>query len=273
MMNFGYHAVYEKDYQSAITAAARGGFQYVQFDLDVPEFFLETLSKRQISDIKSTCVETGVELSFHAPSDSIGLFTAAPLIRKGMHDHIKRILQILNDLDAHHLTVHPLNPPSFRRADTLEDSFQQEHEKYYVDLFKSNLDQFTNTAGRVLIAVENLWLGPIANAALTEMFQVGTDIFLSLDWAKMHKAGPTPDETQNAFFLKHRQRIRELHLHDFDEKGRSHLSPGQGKLNFVSLFKDFYDESQWLTIEVRPFDEALKAKAIFKDMIEQMEGT
>ena len=273
MMNFGYHAVYEKDYRSAITSAAQGGFQYVQFDLDVPTFYLEALSKRQINDIKSVCADTHINLSFHAPSDSIGLFTAAPLIRKGIHDHLKRILQILNDLDAHHLTVHPLNPPSFRRADTLEDSFQQEYEEFYKDLFKSNLRQLTDIAGRVLIVIENLWLGPIANAALTELIHVGTDAFLTLDLAKMHKPGLIIDETQKAFFLKHKQRIRELHLHDFDEKGHSHLSPGQGQLNFASLFKDFYNEYQWLTIEVRPFNEALKAKAIFKDMIEKTEGT
>ncbi len=100
------------------------------------------------------------------------------------------------------------------------------------------------------------------------MFAGGAEVFLALDFAKMHGPGPVPDEEQRAFFRRHKSRIREIHLHDLDERGRSHLKPGQGKLDFDGLFREFYDEeNQWLTIEVRPFEEARLAMERFEEMI------
>jgi sugar phosphate isomerase/epimerase len=52
-----------------------------------------------------------------------------------------------------------------------------------------------------------------------------------------------------------------------DSKGRSHLCPGQGELDFDQLFKNYYDREQWLTIEVRPALEAVKAKQRFESIM------
>jgi sugar phosphate isomerase/epimerase len=273
MPNFGYHAVYEHDYQSAIKAAAEQDFHYVQFDLNVPAFYIDRMSRRQLDEINAVAADFGIGITFHAPGDNVGLFTDYPLIRKGILDHMKLVLQKANFLNAHHLTVHPLNPPSFLRADTLKDSFQEENHDYFKEVLKENLRQLTNASGSVLIIVENCHFGRIAIDALDEMFKEGTDIFLALDWAKMHKVDQLIDEEQHQFFTQHRHRIRELHLHDMDASGRSHLIPGQGSLDFKPLLNQFFDPSQWLNIEVRPFVEAVKARDKFLEMIEEKEET
>jgi sugar phosphate isomerase/epimerase len=270
---FGYHAVYERDHQSAIRAAAEQGFGYVQFDLNVPAFYIDRLSRRQLSNIKSEAASRGIRIAFHAPGDNVGLFVDYPLIRKGILDHIKLVLQKANYLNAHHLTVHPLNPPSFRRADTLQDIFQEENHDYFKEVLKENLMRLADASDNVLIIVENCDFQRIAIDALDEMFQEGTDILLALDWAKMHTFDHKIDEKQNQFFLKHRKRIQELHLHDMDSSGRSHLSIGQGSLDYRPLLNRFYDPSQWLTIEVRPFAEAARARGRFLEMLEGKEGT
>ena len=270
MAFFGYHAVYEHGYMAAIKAAVDHGFQFVQFDLNVPEFYIDSLSHRQLDDIKAASADRGVAISFHAPGDIVGLFTDYPLIRAGMLDHLSLVLQKANRLGAHHLTVHPLAPPYFRRADSFEDSFQTEHQEYFKQVLKDNLKQLTEAAGGVLIVVENCHLGMSAKLALAEIFSAGTDVFLTLDWAKMHRRGPELDENQYSFYAEHKHRIRELHLHDVDQQGRSHLAPGQGALNFEPLFDQFYDPGHWLTIEVRPVLEAGKAKCEFMRMIERL---
>ena len=268
----GYHAVYENDYQSAIKAPAEHGFQYVQFDLNVPRFYVDGLSRKQLGTIKSMSHDLGVDISLHAPGDNVGLFTDYPPIRRGLLKHVRHALRQANRMGAHHLTVHPLDPPSFRRADILEDSFQVEHQDYFKGILKENLAQLADAAGEVSLVVENCHLGKIADIALSEMFLEGTEIYLALDWAKMHKKGLVLDENQHAFYIKHKHHILELHLHDVDGKGRSHLAPGQGTLQFESLFRQFYDQSQWLTIEVRPVLEAAKAKGIFMDLIAKARG-
>lgn len=112
----------------------------------------------------------------------------------------------------------------------------------------------------------------IAIEALSDMFQHGTDLFLALDWAKLHKADLLPEDAQLAFYQKHKARIRELHLHDRDTSGRTHLAPGQGSLDFHTLFEKFYEESQWLTIEVRPFSEAVQAKERFLRILQETQS-
>jgi sugar phosphate isomerase/epimerase len=270
---FGYHAVYERDFSSALRSAAELGFQYVQFDLNVPSFYIDKLSRRQLHEINSIAADLGVAISFHAPGDNVGLFTDYPLVRKGLLDHLKLILQKANELSAHHLTVHPLDPPSFRRADSLQDSFQIEQHDYFKQILKENLRQLTDASGHMVIVVENCQFRKIAIDALTEMFQEGTDIFLAMDWAKLHKANLVIDEDQRLFFANHRQRIRELHLHDMDSDGRSHLKLGQGSLDFTKLIDEYYDSSQWLTIEVRPAVEAAMTKAMFLELIKIKIGT
>ena len=267
MAFFGYHAVYESNFASAINAAYNNGFQYVQFDLNVPGFYIDKLSRHQLNDIRSLAVDLGTEISFHAPGDNVSLFADYPPIRKGITDHFKRILQRANDLDAHHLTVHPLNPPSFRRADTLEDGFQNEHHDYFKQVLKENLTQLANSAGDVLIMVENCHLGPIANIALHELLKEEIDVYLTLDCAKMHTKQLTMDNDQLFFYKSHKNRIRELHLHDSDGKGKTHLAPERGSLDFDTLFENFYNEDQRLTIEVRPVLEAARAKIEFEKMI------
>jgi sugar phosphate isomerase/epimerase len=269
MPNIGYHAVYESDFKVAIKSAADNGFQYVQFDLNVPKFYLETLSRNQINDLKSYTNDLNIKISFHAPGDNVGFFTDYPLIQKGLIDHIKVILQKANELNAHHLTVHPLSPPSFRRADTLTDTFQVENEAYYRDVLIENLTKIAEASGNVSILVENYKLGKITTFALEQLFQNDTRIYLALDWPKMHTTGALPNEDQQSFYLKYKKRILELHLHDMDNNGRSHLKPGQGALNFEPLFRKFYNHNQWLTIEIRPFLEAAKSKPIFEKIIEK----
>ncbi len=266
MPMFGYHAVYESDFTSALEAAAEYGFHYVQFDLNVPDFYIDELTSKQLDNIRAMSLDLGVGISFHAPGDSVGLFTDYPLIRKGLLDHLKLVLRQANHLGAHHLTVHPLDPPFFRRADSLEDSFRAEHHDYFSGVLKENLTQLIGAAAEVPIVVENCHLGGTARNALAELILEGTEVFLALDWAKMHKKGRVLDEDQDSFYAQHRHRIRELHLHDADGQGRSHLAPGQGNLDFSPLFSRFYDKSQWLTVEVRPVSEAVRARAIFSRM-------
>jgi sugar phosphate isomerase/epimerase len=269
---FGCHEVYEAGYSEALGAAARAGFSYVQFDLNVPRFYLDGLSGDTLAEIRSIAADLGLGISLHAPGDNISLFSDYPAIRRGILDHLKMILEKADILEARHLVVHPLAPPSFRRADNLEDQFQKEYSVYFKDILKANLGELSHAAGGVLLLVENQRLGSIARTALEELFAEDDRIGLSLDWAKAHSKSLVLDEAQAAFFEKHRRRIREIHLHDMDEGGRSHLRPGQGKLDFAPLFSRFFSGEEWLTVEVRPLAEAAKARELFSGLIDGKEA-
>ena len=268
---FGYHDVYEPDFVQALKAASTQGFQYVQFDLNVPGLYIDHLPRKKLHEIRSAASDHGIAISLHAPGDTVGLFIDYPAIRKGVLDHFERVLDQANELGAHHLTVHPFRPPSFLRADTLGDGFRDIYFAHYKDVLMKNLSSLTMASRRVLIVVENSDLIDVAIEALNDMFANGSDLYLALDWAKMHKSDLSQDDAQLAFFEKHVSRVRELHLHDRDSSGRTHLAPGRGSLSFRSLFEKFYDESLWLTVEVRPFEAAVRAKDQFLEILGAMD--
>ncbi len=261
---FGFHAVYEQDYLSSIRAAEVFGFQYVQFDLNVSTFFLEKISRRELREIRKVADGLGIRIAFHAPGESLGLFTDSPTLRRGLLDQMKLILEKANHLNAHHLTVHLLRPPLFRRADTGKDELQAIHYRYYKSILQENLNDLAKASGSVLLTVENFYLEQMAMETLTELFQGGTAACLALDWAKMHRIDGARSKEQFAFFKNHASRIQEIHLHDMNEKGRQHLVMGEGALDFAPLISNFYNGNQWLTVEVRPITEAVKTRDYFQ---------
>ncbi len=270
MHMFGFHAVYEKGFGEAIRLASGNGFGYVQFDLNVPRFYIDRLATRELKELRRLASDSGVSITFHAPGDYVGLFTDQPAILKGIREHFAVILGKANILGARHLVLHPLSQPSFGRADTLSDGIREEYAGYFRDILASNLAYLAERAGSVLVCVENCHFSGITMAALEKVFSARTDVFLTLDYAKMHMSGLVPDPEQYAFFVKHKSRIRELHLHDMNRGMKSHLAPGQGNLDFGNLFRDFSDENAWLTIEVRPFAMALEARTVFEKTIKRL---
>ena len=121
MPTFGYHDVYETSFSAALKAAAQQGFQYVQFDLNVPGLFIDEFPPRKLREIRSMASDLAVSVSLHAPGDNVGLFVDYPAVREGVLRHFRRLLDQANELGAHHMTVHPFRPPSFLRADTMRD--------------------------------------------------------------------------------------------------------------------------------------------------------
>ena len=64
----GYHAVYAESYFSGIDDAKKYGFEFVQFELGVPAYFLNKSTKEKLLEIKIYAEDSGVEVTFHLPS-------------------------------------------------------------------------------------------------------------------------------------------------------------------------------------------------------------
>ena len=73
-MKTGYHAVYAANFFDGIDDALKYGFDFVQFDLGVPTYFINGLSDHKLAEIRKYAQSRGVEISFHAPGDNVSLF-------------------------------------------------------------------------------------------------------------------------------------------------------------------------------------------------------
>lgn len=267
-MRIGYHAVYDTSFEDAVCFAADNGFDYVQFDLNVPRFYLENLSDKMITRLKSVLVESGVGISFHAPGDYVGLFLDYPGIREGMLSHFKTIIGIANELGAMHMTFHPLAPPSFRKSETGKNDFEAEYSSYFGSILKENLLEIERVSGNLKICIENYKLGNIARNVLRELFKEDANLHLTLDIPKLY-SGKKPDLQLLGFYDEYIDKIAEIHLHDMIYGEQSHLLLGKGEINFNDYFPKFLKGDSTITIEIRPRELALQAKKIFiRDFID-----
>lgn len=258
----GYHAVFEKSYFGGIDSAKKYGFEFAQFELGVPTYFLHELSAEKLSKIKKYAEEKGVEITFHAPADNVGLFYDYPLIRRGVLDEFKRILEKANAVGARHMTFHTGNFPMFKETGTKADNTRAD---YYENILYENLKELTENSGDVLVCVENNGFKPIEIKALQRLIDENVRLYLTLDIAKLYRSEHNILKDDLAFFEKNRERIREIHIHDKNDRFGSHQTVGDGYVDF-ELFRPFFNADTYLNFEVRPIEAAKKSKDnLFKE--------
>lgn len=250
----GYHAIYEKDYYAGIDGAVKYGFDFVQFELGVPQYYLDNISDTELSNIRTYAEANNVRITFHAPADNIALFVDYPLIRGGLLDQYSLILDKANKLNARHLTLHTGVYPKYKKHNDKDYTFNVE---YYQTILNENLNYLLYRCGDVLLCVENHELEPMSLEVLDK-----SAVWLTLDTAKMYPKYIF-DEITYDFYVKHRSRIRELHIHDNIKDYRSHQIVGSGMVDF-NLFTQFVNDNVYVNHEVRPIEAAKQSYDNFK---------
>ncbi len=253
-MQTGYHAVYAKNYFDGIDAAKANGFGFVQFDLGVPEFFLDDLTADDLARIREHAEEKEIAITFHSPGDNVSLFCDYPLIRQGILDQFRRILEKADMLNARHMTFHTGDYPRYRKAGEKSDD---SHIVYYESVLYENLRVLTEHSGDVLVCVENSGLNAVSRSAVRKLINDTGKLYLTLDTGKMYKNG-TLIQDDYLFFEKHQLYLREMHIHDINKNG-SHEAVGSGTVDFA-LFKPFVTENVWVNFEIRPVEAAKRSK-------------
>ncbi len=151
-MFVGYQAVYDESYLDALDFAREARFAYVQFDLNVPRFYLDDLTPRELREIRSCARDRGIGFAFHAPGDNISLFTDYPAVREGILHHLKAIIGQAQLVQARHLTLHPGCYPTFRTVGSDTGDYLRKYGSYYGDVLYQNLAarESRDTLARVL---------------------------------------------------------------------------------------------------------------------------
>ena len=249
-MKSGYHVVYARDYLEGIHDARAYGFDFAQFELGVPTFYLDGLSAARLREIRDCAQGNGVELTFHAPGDNVSLYADYPHVRQGNLEQFRRILDKANTLRARHMTVHAGDFSSFKQNGGRGDVFGETFAAYYEDVLCENLREVLKSAGDVLICLANYKLSAVGMRAAQRLIEEGQPLPLTLDAAKPYDC---------EFYCGNKSAIREMHIHDCGEAYGSHQTVGTGSVDF-GLFRQFCGPEVYLNFEVRPVEEAAKSK-------------
>lgn len=267
-MYVGYQAIFDENYFDALTFAAEHNFQYVQFDLNVPRFYLDQFDGGTIQNIRQVAEKKGVGISFHAPGDNVSLFSDYPLIRKGIIKHFSNIFGKAGLIGARHVTVHPGNFPSFKQSGASEDDFMKEYRDYFYEVFYQNLRQLSDVSGDTMLCVENFKFTDLTMDVLEKLFAEGSPIYLTWDLAKTYDVDLNRNQKVEAFMQKYQDRIREVHIHDVIKGFRSHQTVGTGDLDFKQYHDILMRADIAVTIEVRPREEACISRKVLNELID-----
>jgi len=258
----GFHAVYEKDFFEGINNASENGFDFVQFDLGVPRFFLDDLSVDELIKIRDYAKEKGVVITLHAPGDNVSLYSDYPLIRNGILNQFKMIIEKANILEARHITIHAGFYPMFKKSGTKNDDYSLLYKDHYENVLCENLKELIVSSKKTLICIENHNFSTITINAVKKLINQGYSLFLTLDTAKMYSKNFQLDKEVFDFYKRYNYLVREVHIHDCNEQFGPHQIVGTGVVDFA-LFKEFIqNENTYTNFEIRPLESAIIAKEI-----------
>ncbi len=259
-MKTGYHAVYENNFFEAIDSAKANGFEFVQFDLSIPKFFLDDLSVDDLIAIRDYAKSNNVEITFHAPGDNVSLFCDYPLIRDGILKQFKMIIQKANILDARHITLHAGAYPTFKKSGTKNDDYISTYKDYYESILYENLKALILSNQKTLICLENYnFNAQIINVA-KRLIKEEYALYLTMDIAKMYTKKFHINSEVLEFYKAHKSLIRELHIHDMNEHFGSHQIVGTGIIDFTLFYEFMRNDNTYMNFEIRPIQSAVKAK-------------
>jgi len=257
-MKTGYHAVYSNNFFDGIDDAQKNGFDFVQFDLGVPTYFLNDVSDDMLNEIRKHAESKNVQITFHAPGDNVGLFCDYPIIRKGILDEFTLILEKANKLNARHITFHAGNYSQFKKSGTKTDD---SNISYYEQVLYDNVKHLIDHCGDVFVCMENFQWREVTRRAIRRLLADGNALYLTLDTAKLYSSATEINEDDYELFIKYRDCLREIHIHDMNKEFGSHQIVGTGTVDF-ELFKQFLSDNVYLNFEVRPVEAAKQSKNI-----------
>jgi sugar phosphate isomerase/epimerase len=259
----GYHAVYENNYFEGIDNASTYGFEFVQFDLGIPKFFLDDLSVKDLTKISDYAREKNVIITFHAPGDNVSLFCDYPLIRDGIIKQFKMIIEKANILKARHITIHTGAYPMFKKSGIKSDDYTSEYKDYYENILYENLMELIINKANTLICLENYYFNTLTINVAKKIINNGYSLDLTLDIAKIYTKNFQINKEVFDFYTKYKGYVRELHIHDMNEQFGSHQILGTGIVD-LAMFKEFIqNDNTFINFEIRPIEAAIISKEAF----------
>lgn len=263
IMKCGYHAVYEYSFEEAIDFACVNGFDFVQFDLGVPTFFLDRRTDRELAALHSLAQSRHVEITFHGPCDNVSLFCDYPQISRGILDQYTSILYKANLLGARHLTIHTGKHPQFKITGSFEDEYIKRFGRHYGDTLRENILSLLEKCGETMLCIENDGFTPLVMDTVGDMLGKYDNLYLTCDIPKLYTKKLILNKDVYDFMDRNKAFIREAHLHDCSKTYGRHQMIGKGKIDF-SKFKDFFmQENVYWNFEIRPREAALHSMKEF----------
>ena len=251
------------DFQRTVDLATKLKIDFVELNMNMPEFCPESLSP---STIRKVSKENGIDFTVHMPDDT-DLASFHDCIREG---HVKRFGETARwaaEAGMKTINLH-LSPGIFF---TLPDKRVWIYENYY-DKFIANLKEayskvidYAAEYG-ITVCTENVnnFHFPFIAKAIDDLCELDN---FCLTWDIGHDA--KTDFQEQKVLLRHEDRIRHMHLHDYN--GRSdHQIPLTGDLDIKGMLRFAQRHKCSVLIETKTADSVTQSVKVVRKLLDSM---
>lgn len=263
-----YHAVYDPSIIEALYYAKKNGFAGIQIAVETPHLSFENLSNRQCDEIQIICEEQGLYLTIHGPDTIASLFTYNNHLKKGIFSYYNDLFNFAEKVNAQLITLHIGDYTKFPTDTDPIVEIPKGDLEFFENTMKNNLRTLLELPkNRFIICIENYGLTPLILDVI-QPFLKKEAVWLCWDLPKTYNQKNQKDESIDNFFLKNLNSVKQVHLHDVNDYGKSHRVLGSGVLDF-KYFLNKLNISNILDfcIEVRPQVKAYESLLNLKSLI------
>lgn len=265
--NISYHAVYDRSIMDALKYAKDNGFAGIQVAVELPHLSFEGISAIERQEIKRFISDYNFNISLHTP-DNLSFLESSKYLRQGILNYCKALFDFAEEINAKIVTFHTGSMTTFPTHTTNEERTPKIDIPLYGDIFQESLDRIIRIAGdKIIICIENYKLTDMMMEILQPYLNDGK-ISLCWDIPKTYDSKMCKLEKVEGYFINNIKHIKQVHLHDINNQGRSHHVIGTGAIDFKYFFSILVNAYVLdYCIEVRPREKAKESLDNLKRLI------
>ena len=235
------------------------GFDFIELNMGCPCSMPHKIDWKAMKDCKD------IFFTVHLP-ESLQVGELYEPARKREIDYIMKLIKLFRtNGDITKFTLHFDAGIVMTLTDRKVYMFEEYKEDYLNSLRKSfkTLSKFAAKLG-VTICFENTWTYPFLLEGYQEILK-WDNLFFVLDAGHDERS----DKTASKFFMKHPNRIKHIHMHDFDGS-TDHKELGTGKVNVGEYVKFCQANNLTMLLEVRTKKELERSFKMLKFVIKTL---
>ncbi len=233
--------------KEAFEFASKHGFSHVEVLMDHPLYSMENLSHTELLELKESY---GLEVLLHAPATSTNFISVSETMRNASYEELRRVLHYADRCDAEVVTFHIGWNPGFITAKGFVFPREMYGDHNY-RVLTTEMFEFLRQVDCEMLALENTISLDDKLIEAIEFLLENTELKLTFD------VGHYNCREGHDVFLKHFDRVVNVHLHDNEGDADMHLALGEGSVD-LSIIPEDYDG--FMTLEVRNEEAILKSK-------------
>lgn len=219
--------------EDAIAWAAKNGVHFVDINADIGPNSLPSWSDERLEAVKASCQQNGIHLGLHTLS-AVNIAEFSPYIAEATDEYLRANIDMATRLGCEWIVVHA----GYHFSSELE-----ERQKQSLDRLKRAVDH-AERVGAPPLLLENLNFEP-DDAEIHYMAHTVEECRYYFDaisserfgWAfTVNHSNLVPEGVDGFIDAFGIDRIGEVRLADNNGKKEEHLNPGEGNIDFASMF-------------------------------------